>query len=525
MELIPEQVFVGALTIWATVPVGVRGDLKRQDVAEGMESLGKLKEMKKASLSPSRKVLEICLVSPQCRDSILQTGLPLKGKNVTLQFNMAKQSTIDVSVMDAPLEFDNAKIKDKVSEYGELEEWYEHEWTYKTHHILSGIRVFRFNRLFRAIPQTLLFGGRQCRILYTGDGKHRWDERKKEQADRQEAAREEQERKRAEQEELERREREKEDQKTKDHQDRLERKRQKKKAEEERIAEKKRQEEEQRKKDEETKRAEMKQERAKQKAADLDALKDQLAKIPQSCAPPVEKLMNAFTATTEYDAEREDAAMDWDEESRKRSRDRTDSDDVGGAKRDREDSVSSLEPDASVVAPVMGDADGDVLADLFGDVASQETEEVEPEEADELVTEEHDGDRVHKDTPNQAAVFLDKIVVPYIRKRGMNITWNWVSALLFELPNPSEGRRLLLLDCLTEWPRSKIVPFLAMHFEEVHGTLTEHPSPHVPDLSPDVSNVWFAWQMHGAMVEEEKPLFLRRVKYIIDKRLDVTKLC
>lgn len=534
MELVPEQVFVGALTVWATVPVGVRTDLKRQDVAEGMESLGKLKEMKKASLSPSRKILEIMLVSPQGRDQLLQTGLPLKGKNVTLQFNLARQSTIDVSIMDAPLEFDNNKIKDEVTKYGDLEEWYDHEWTFKGHHIQSGIRVFRFNRLYRAFPQTLPFGGRQCRVLYTGDGKHRYDEKKKLEEERQAAARDEEERRRAEQEELEKRAREKEEQKKKELRDRAEKKnrdRQRKKAEEERLRIER---EEKDRADEEQRQEEIKRERALQRAADIEELRRQHSNIPSSCAPSVETLVNAFNAPTEFDAEREDDNMEVDSESRKRGRDAADSDDAGGdVKRDREGSASSLElvVDEDAVSPAMppsdGGGDGDVaavMASLFGDGVTQETEEVEHEEVDELVLEEHEGDRIHHDTPNQAAVFRDIVVAPYITKKGTDFNWSWVTSLLLSLPDQSENRRLLCLDCITEWPRRKLEPFLALHYDDIYDSLRGNKDPRVPDMCESVMELWSGMALTRMQTEQQLPLLSRRIEYIVRKRLDVSKL-
>ena len=140
MELAPNKLFVGKLTLTCRVPEGIRG-LRRGEICEAMEKAGLLKQVKGVQISRDGRLCDLQVLSQKTQDTVALQGVSLTSRNTVLLFDKSRPPTIDVSVMDAHLEFDSQQIKAEMEKYGDIFDWFEHEENYNKHKVRSGIRV------------------------------------------------------------------------------------------------------------------------------------------------------------------------------------------------------------------------------------------------------------------------------------------------------------------------------------------------------------------------------------------------
>ena len=493
MELAPQKLFVGKLTLTARVPEGIRG-LRREEICEGMDKVGLLKQVKGVQISRDGRLCDIQLLTQKTADHILQSGVQMLQRNTTLRFDLPRTPTIDVSVMDAHLEFDSEIIKKEIEKFGELENWYNHEDNFSKHKVRSGIRVFKFNKLYRSIPPTLIFGGRHCRILYEGDRKHREEEKRVNLHQQQEEA-------------TKNTEEAKQEEERKKEQEQKEAKERKQKEEEERRKKQEQEEREKQRQDEEDKA-----ERLRRMKAERNEMIKQHQKLRESvgnasCVPNMPGNIDQITDDqTHFDAEEEDIDM-VEAGTRKRIREKggsSSSDDGTREKREKEsnetleDVIAPYLVETNTVSPLKDTNPEATGEDLVIDIDQQSDEE---------------GERIKHATPAQKKILIGS-VGDWLRKTAPNkCSWNLVSKLLLELGDDTEKRKLFLLDVISDQPLKTLRIFLGRFFQDTYGALEGTSTPHVKDLSGEMVTIWAAWEtLYDMHFQNSRDSFLTAVE-------------
>ena len=120
--------------------------------------------------STNKRICEISFAQKEACDKIVANGLQTHG--TTLDFVYDKPPTINVSVINTPLQMNINNIAGDMQQYGPIVDYFDIYKTLNNKKYANGTRVFCYERLTRPIPKQINIGGRRCQVIYTGQNEH-----------------------------------------------------------------------------------------------------------------------------------------------------------------------------------------------------------------------------------------------------------------------------------------------------------------------------------------------------------------
>ena len=141
-------------------------------IADDLDRIDLLEHIDVIQLSPGGKILEIAFKNRRAKEYLVINGLNTHGVNLT--FRHDTPPLIHVSVLSVPAQMQLHVVKEEMQRYGKIEECFDvlKRFGKRKIQIANGTRVFKYSKLYKAIPRSLLFGGRPCPVIYTGQQEH-----------------------------------------------------------------------------------------------------------------------------------------------------------------------------------------------------------------------------------------------------------------------------------------------------------------------------------------------------------------
>lgn len=183
--------FVGNLSVKCKLQNIPGSRITREDIYADLKTKGLMQHVKGVQISRRGTHVEISFESEQSRQNLVTSGLKIR--NTIQQVVIDELPTINVTVFDAPLQYDLdlTEMKTIMKTFGNLESAFLSVDKVGKQRIFNGNRVFKFTKLNKPIPFKMTFGGRPCETQYTHQREHHaahWrqenEERKKDEEQR-----------------------------------------------------------------------------------------------------------------------------------------------------------------------------------------------------------------------------------------------------------------------------------------------------------------------------------------------------